>query len=132
MEELVQSYISAVKAHDYLQMMQAFHSQFQLSTPERIWHFLENNDLFKTNIDKSFKRYATIGAMYCSSTQYEIVTMPSTDHALANVEWSLYDSNDQPMLSFDITYCMKQIEGQWKFIFVIDHNEDQRIKNYLE
>lgn len=50
---------------------------------------------------------------------------------MVNIEWGLFNSSDEILVQFDILYCLKRINNEWKFIFVIDHNEEANIKSAM-
>lgn len=57
-----------------------------------------------------------------------IQTEPSDWLIQASVTWGLYGENNKPLVRFHATYTLKQIEGEWKIVFVIAHDEPRAFR----
>ena len=126
--KFLQEYNQAVIAGDIDKIASNFHDQFVLSTPTELWH-LTNNDEFRSNLITVFSDYIQLGAKECRILSSKIIHFKSS-HYMANIGWGLIDHENKPIVKFDISYCIKKIGGLWKYIFVIDHNEKDRIDLY--
>jgi hypothetical protein len=122
-KNLLEEYDKAVIAEDVVKIASHFHDNFILSTPTKLWQ-LNNNSEFISNLTKSFNKYKKSGALCCRMLATDIITFKSK-HYIANVRWGLINNQNAPFSEFDISYCMKEINSEWKFILVIDHNEPQ-------
>lgn len=128
-EEFIKQYADSVANADFEKIVSHYPDRFVLSTQK---HYLDitNNDEFKTNLAKSFEVYKTLGAKFCNLIKFDIITFPS-NHCMANVEWGLFDDDSNLLMTFDISYCIKEMNGDLKYIFVIAHNEEEHIEEYL-
>lgn len=128
-EKFVNGYADAVQKMDIKNIASHFHDRFILSTQKHDW-IISNNDEFKSNLAKSFDGYKKLGAQVCKKVAHDIVEFQS-NHCLANIEWGLFDDKSSVLVSFDITYCIKKMDKDFKFIFVVAHNETERIEEYF-
>ncbi len=117
----LEDYDRVVIEKNFQKISTHFYDQFTLSTPTDCWNIINNHE-FLANLKKSFDRYKQLGAKICKMMAADIINFKSS-HYLANVEWALLDDEDMPIVRFDISYLIKNIRNEWKFIFVIDHNE---------
>jgi hypothetical protein len=128
--KFLEEYDQAVIASDIVKIASNFHDQFVLSTPTEVWHLTNNNE-FRSNLLTVFSGYRQLGAKECRMLTTKIIHFKSS-HYIANIEWGLIDHKDKPIVKFDISYCIKKMGDLWRFIFVIDHNEKNRIDLYRE
>jgi hypothetical protein len=128
-EELVSGYAVAVQKMDIKNIASHFHDRFILSTQTSEW-IISKDDEFKSNLANSFDAYKKLGAQFCKKVAHDIIEFQS-NHCLVNIEWGLFDDKSAMLVSFDISYCIKQMDKDFKFIFVVAHNEAERIERYL-
>ncbi|STX52354.1 Uncharacterised protein [Legionella busanensis] len=127
-QNFINGYADAVLKTDIENIASHFHNQFVLSTQKDSW-YIENDYKFQINLAKSFEGYKKLGADVCKLIRFELVTFNS-NHCLANLKWSLIDCYTNPLVDFDISYFIKEMDGHLKFVFVIDHNEIERITTF--
>lgn len=124
-DDFINDYASAVYAFDIPKIASYYPEAFTFSTPLDLWH-LKNDEVFWKNLQKSFDAAKKVGAAKLKLLNYEIINLPS-NHYIANIEWGLMDEAETILARFDISYGIKSIQEEWKFIFVIDHNQNERM-----
>lgn len=129
-ENFLLRYSEAVAECNFDEIVKRFHDFFILSTQDNVW-YLKNNLDFKNNLAKSFEVYKNLGSAYCKMIDNDIQLFAS-DHAIATIRWGLFDSLNQLILKFEITYCLKIFDREWKYVFVMDHDEEKNIREYLK
>lgn len=127
-QSFINSYADAVSKIDIQTIASHFHHHFVLSTQNDYWS-ITNNDEFKFNLAKAFEGYKALGMQVCKLIKFEIINFTS-NHCLVNIEWGLFDNQSKQFVSFDISYCIKSIANELKYVFVIAHNEIERLKEY--
>lgn len=129
-KEFINQYADAVAKVDIEKIASRFHDTFSLSTQKDYWH-IQNNDEFKLSLEKAFKGYKKIGASFFKLVKYNIIDFQS-NHCVVNIEWGLFNSDSNLIVKFDISYCIKEINGNFKYVFLINHNEIENIEAYLK
>lgn len=127
-KEFIDGYADAVLKIDIEKITSHFHDRFVLSTQKDYW-YISNNDEFKSNLAKSFEGYKKLGVRFCKLTKFDIIDFQS-NHCFVNAEWGLFDSDSNLLVRFDISYCIKEMYRNFKYVFVIAHNETERIEEY--
>lgn len=128
-DDFVKDYASAVYAFDIPKIASFYPEDFIFSTPLELWH-LKNDEVFRENLQKSFDVAKKLGASKLKLLKYEVINLPSNHH-IANIEWGLLDEAGTILLRFDISYGIKSIQEDWKFIFIIDHNRNERMSQFF-
>jgi hypothetical protein len=123
--EFLTSYDKAVSQFNIDAIVQHFNEYFTISTPTHLWP-LTNNEAFRMNLNIKMNEYKKLGTEKCEMINKEIINF-SSNHYLVHVKWGLMDKDNQLMFDFDISYCIKPINGELKHIFAIDHNQQDRI-----
>lgn len=127
-QAFINDYADAVSTIDIHKIANHFHHHFVLSTQNDYW-YISNNDEFKINLAKAFEGYKALGTHVCKLIKSEIINFNS-DHCLVNIEWGLFDKHATQLVNFDISYCIKSIASEFKYVFVIAHNETERLQEY--
>lgn len=127
-EEFINGYADAVQKIDIKKIASHFHDHFVLSTQKDYW-YISNDDEFRSNLVNAFDGYKKLGAKACKLIKFEILDFKS-NHCIVNMTWGLFDDNANLLTEFDISYCIKKINQDLKYIFVIAYNEIERIEEY--
>lgn len=127
-QTFINDYADAVSKIDIQKIASHFNHHFILSTQNNEW-YIANNDEFKLNLSKAFDGYKALGTHVCKLIKSEVINFES-NHCLVNIEWGLFDHQSNRLVSFDISYCIKSIANEFKYVFVIAHNEIERLRKY--
>lgn len=128
LKQFIEKYAAAASKPDISALSEHYHSLFTLSTSTSLWQ-IKNGDTFRTNLHKAFEGYETLGYKSCKLLASKITEFTS-NHVMIDIEWGLLDKDQTLLVQFDVSYFAKLIDGDWQFIFVIDHNENERIAEY--
>lgn len=129
-QSFIESYANVVSKVDIERIATYFHDYFTLSTQKDIWH-IKNDDIFKANLRHSFDGYKALGASKCKLLNSDIVQYPG-NHCIVTIQWGLIDDHNNTFIIFDISYGVKKINDELRFIFVIAHNENEKIEEYIQ
>ena len=124
----MKKYGDLVLKEDLCSVTKFFHSTFLFTNDSGTW-IVQNDKIFLANLTKSFKRYHQLGASHCQLTRNTQQQFGQT-HIISTVIWGLFNNNGEQLVDFEVSYGIKLFDEEYKFIFVIDHNEDENIQQY--
>jgi hypothetical protein len=128
-ELFIKKYDQQVFDGDVTSIAQFYYSPFLFTNEKGTW-FVNNDSGFEKNLSKSFLDYHDLGAKYCKMVDYECNDLGMI-HTVISITWGLFNSEDEALLSFEVSYGVKNFDDGYKFIFVVDHNEDDVIQKYI-
>jgi hypothetical protein len=114
-------------SHGQLEDVVSLYSKaFTLCAPGSMM-VVSGRDKARQVIGEAMSRYAELG--FCRAKIGKLQpNLYASDHAVADLEWSLLDGSGSPILVFDATYVLRKFGEQWKIVLLIAHNEAERLQ----
>jgi hypothetical protein len=126
MAEFFGRYATAFSHGDVEALCALFAKAFCLSSPSTMM-MVSGTEKVRTVIRESLARYAGVGFARAKISRLN-PTLYASDHALADLQWTLIDADGGDIASFDATYVLKKFSTDWRIVLVISHNEEQRLQ----
>lgn len=126
MAEFFSHFAHAVSTCDIDAICNTFARVFGHSDPESI-QFISGPTHIRELVQQSVERYVNLGFNRIRISRLTPNCYDS-DHAYADLEWILLDSDGQELARFDHSYMLRRMNGRWRIVFVIAHNETARLK----
>lgn len=88
---------------------------------------MSNREEARSGIEQLLAKYAGLGMSRVRITKL-IPNLYASDHAVTDIEWTMLRADGSEIIRFDNTYMVKKIASDWKIVFVVAHNEGQRLR----
>lgn len=81
----------------------------------------------RAGIEQLLEKYSKLGMSRVRITKL-IPNLYASDHAITDIEWTMLRADGSEIIRFDNTYVVKKIGPDWKIVFVVAHNEGERLR----
>ncbi len=115
-----------MSSNDIDRISGTFAKAFGVSDPTTV-RFVSGREHIHDLLAQSVKRYEQLGfnrirIAHLTPNLYD------SNHAVADLEWILIDAQGNEITRFDHTYILHRHAGLWRIVFVIAHNEEERLR----
>jgi hypothetical protein len=124
--EFFSRFATAVTNGDLETITGTFAKAFVLSDMESV-RFVSNPAHVQEHVHASVARYRDLG---CNRIRLKMLgsNLYESDHAMIDLEWILLDHDSRELVRFNHSYVMRKFLGVWRIVFVIAHNEADRLQ----
>ncbi len=124
--EFFSRFATAVTNEDLQTISSTFAKAFAYSDAESL-RFISSSVQIQEHIRRSVDRYRGLGCnrmrlILLGSNLYE------SDHCMIDLEWILLAADSAEIARFNHSYVMRKFAGEWRIVFVISHNESERLQ----
>jgi hypothetical protein len=124
--EFFSSFAGAVSASDVDRISGTFAKAFGVSDPAAV-RFVSGREHIHALISQTVERYGQLGFNRIRIAHLN-PNLYDSNHAVADLEWILLDAQGNEIARFDHTYILHRHGGLWRIVFVIVHNEEERLR----
>jgi hypothetical protein len=124
MAEFFAKYATAFSHGDLDALCGLFAKAFCLSSPSTMM-MVSGAGKGRAVIGEMLERYAGLGFARAKISKLN-PTSYASDHALADVRWSLLGEDGGEIIAFDATYVLKKFSGDWRIVMAISHAEERQ------